>query len=441
MKKIVKTCSSIQSAIYLAPNEIRTCCQRFFRDEKLCGDVILFKTNDINSEKILDSVIKAKASLISKINNDDVDDPCTGCHSLVVSEFEQPQKQILINHISIETDTTCNMRCVYCSPTYYGGNKSNYDPIQLIEEMDKKGFLDKSVVIFWGGGEPTIGEDFENRLNRLTKIVNIKSIRFFTNSTKNSKGISNWLKNGKAQITTSIDAGSEETFRKVRGINGIQRVLSNLENYKKLIDNPQKITIKYIFNNYNYQNEDIKLFIENLVKYDLSSLPLQISIDFKIEKPTIEIYKAALNLYNQHIKISKKFNAFFDDHFLHAISRILKKGSKDKTYSSLLDLEIVKIINEFAENHEWVIWGTGSFAKYLFSESYISSIKKPLALISDDPFKEESKDINIRDSSFIKNHKKKIFICVGSVSYRNQIIKKIKAANISEDQIANIPFI
>ncbi len=333
------------------------------------------------------------------------------------------------------------MRCVYCSPTYYGGDKSNYDPVALIEEMYKKGVLDKSVVIYWGGGEPTIGEDFENRLERLTKILNIKSIRFFTNSTKKSKGISKWLIEGRAQLTTSIDAGIESTFRKVRGLNGMHRVLSNLENYKNLIDNPQKITIKYIFNNDNANENDIDGFIENIKKYNLTELPLQISLDFKIEKPSIHIYKTALYLYGNHIKVSKTFNAFFDDHFLHSISRMLKKGLKDKTYDSLLDLDIIKKIIAFAENYEWVIWGTGSFAKYLYSESFISSIKKPIALISSEPLKEEIKDIPVKDPSYIKNSKKKIFICLGSVSYRKQIIQKIKESDIPEDQIANIPFL
>ncbi len=438
---MTKTCTSIQSAVYLAPNEIRTCCQRFFRNKTLCGDVVLLKANDLNSDSILSSIITAKTNLISKINDPNVIDPCTGCHSLAESSSKNPEKEILINHISIETDTTCNMRCLYCSPTYYGGEKSPYDPISIIEEMDKRGFLDKSIVIYWGGGEPTIGQDFELRLERLTKIVNIDSIRFFTNSTKLSNGIGGLLREGKGLLTTSIDAGLETTFRKVRGLNGMHRVLENLQKYVNMIENPQQMTLKYIFNKHNANENDVSAFIENLKKYQLIHLPLQISLDFKLDEPTIEIYKNALSLYDYHINNSKKFNAFFDDHFLHAISRILKRGLHDKTFSSLLDLEIVKKMINFVESNDWVIWGTGSFAQYLFKESFISKIKKPLALISSEPNIENKVNLPIKDPSFIKDSSKPIFICLGSVSYRSQLIKKISNADISEDLIANIPFL
>ena len=45
-------------------------------------------------------------------------------------------------------------------------------------------------------------------------------------------------------ITTSIDAGTEETFQKVRGAKRFEKVLSNLKLYSKL--NPDLVTIKYI---------------------------------------------------------------------------------------------------------------------------------------------------------------------------------------------------
>ena len=72
---------------------------------------------------------------------------------------------------------------------------------------------------------------------------NIKSLRIFINSTIKSEDIKKYIDMGKIFITTSIDAGKAETFKKIRGINAFEKVFKNLNYYAQ--NNPSQITITY----------------------------------------------------------------------------------------------------------------------------------------------------------------------------------------------------
>ncbi len=50
------SCQDLQQSIYFAPRELRHCCQRFFVNGKMEGDVKILKVSsndDINPEKII----------------------------------------------------------------------------------------------------------------------------------------------------------------------------------------------------------------------------------------------------------------------------------------------------------------------------------------------------------------------------------------------------
>ena len=55
MKKFKYSCDYLHHSIYLAPNELRNCCKRFFHKGKMKGDVKILnvdKFEDIDLEKI-----------------------------------------------------------------------------------------------------------------------------------------------------------------------------------------------------------------------------------------------------------------------------------------------------------------------------------------------------------------------------------------------------
>ena len=244
MKTKKKSCIYLQRAMYLAPNEIRACCQRFHVKGKLKGDVPLISLNEDRNISFQE-VIEAKKDLIQKINNG-TDDLCSGCPKLKSDHWEAIEEEKL-DYISIENHSRCNMRCTYCSDTYYGGVKPKYNLDYLFENMKDAG---PDLHIAWGGGEPTLGKDFESLFEKTTKRFKPRTQRIFTNALKYSTTIQNALDNRLSSITTSIDAGTEDTFRLIRKAHKIEKVLNNLKLYSN--NNPDLVTIKYIITEGNY---------------------------------------------------------------------------------------------------------------------------------------------------------------------------------------------
>ena len=66
MAKKTYSCSDLHHSLYLAPNQIRTCCKRFFIDGKQRGDVVLL--DQLETTPTIKEITHAKQELYSKIN-------------------------------------------------------------------------------------------------------------------------------------------------------------------------------------------------------------------------------------------------------------------------------------------------------------------------------------------------------------------------------------
>ncbi len=146
MKKKKLSCKYIQKSVYCAPNEIRACCQRYFVDGKLKGDVSLVTVNEKRNVSYKE-IIEAKKSLVRGINNG-TDERCNGCPYLKLDNWPEIENEEL-GGISIENHSVCNMRCTYCSEIYFGGIKPQYDIDFLLSDIPG---VSTDLHIAWGGG-------------------------------------------------------------------------------------------------------------------------------------------------------------------------------------------------------------------------------------------------------------------------------------------------
>ena len=108
----MKSCLHLQKSIYLAPKEIRACCQRFFVNDEMKGDVVVM-TPEPGEKVSYNDIIKEKARLIAAINNGE-SEVCTGCPMLKDDDWPDVAVEQL-QTISIEDHSLCNMKCTYCS--------------------------------------------------------------------------------------------------------------------------------------------------------------------------------------------------------------------------------------------------------------------------------------------------------------------------------------
>jgi molybdenum cofactor biosynthesis enzyme MoaA len=122
-------------------------------------------------------------------------------------------------------------------------------------------------LVVWGGGEPTIGKDFEKIVNLIEEKIPNAQQRILTNSVKPSEIVKSILKKNRGQVVTSIDAGTDPTFEKIRGKNRLGDVCATLRDYSSI--NPRKVTIKYIFTDGNCSSEEVRKFVDMIASQTL----------------------------------------------------------------------------------------------------------------------------------------------------------------------------
>jgi poly(ribitol-phosphate) beta-N-acetylglucosaminyltransferase len=424
-----KSCIHIQKSIYLAPYEVRACCQRFFVDGEMKGDVSLVTLDEPRNIKYSE-IIKAKEELLKGVNNG-TDDRCSGCFLLKEEEWKEIKDEKL-NVLSIENHSLCNMKCSYCSDVYYGGVEPQYSLEYLFKELTSVG---EDLHIAWGGGEPTIRKDFNNLFLSLNNKFHPKTQRVFTNALKYSKALQEALDNRVTSTTTSIDAGNEDTFRKVRKTRGLVKVLQNLESYSQ--NSPDLVTIKYIFTTDNFDSDNLSQFVKKVKEHKLIKCNYLISADFNYETLKDNIVFSIISLYFM-LHSEGIYAVTFDDHIFHKVRAI---GNNVYKYIDSLeeindqDLIVKKAVVSYKKrNNSVVIWGTGEFSKYLLDTATENSLVVSGVVDGiEDKWGSTFMGFEVQSPEFLVNSKSDIIIA--SVNFYGEVFNKLISLNISKDRI------
>ena len=401
-----KSCKDLESSMYIAPNEIRSCCQRFFYKGKIRGDAKLLDIENGTTPKSNDIAL-ARKKLFNDIQGDK-SESCLGC-PFIYNSKEKPNFNSEIKHLSIEHHSVCNLRCSYCSEIYYGGKRSKYNIVEFIKYLsDSKAFKDCKQVV-WGGGEPTLDKSFELIVKEIDRYANPNIYhRVFTNSVRYHEAITEFLKKGLIKIVTSIDAGTREKFKEVRGRDRFYNVFENLQKYSSI--NPNKITIKNILTEENLNEDELNNFVLNCIKYDLKNCCYQISMNYKYENLELNYLKSITYLMGVLKKNNiKKF--FCDDHVVARFKKlnnvdksILKNYLKDKKFDDvILGDEAIKNLN---------IFGVGDIAENLLKKASIDKKTCNIELFDNDPKKigTSLNGIKIKNPNEILKNDYKIYI-------------------------------
>ena len=358
-----KSCKELESSLFLAPNELRSCCQRFFYKDKMRGDASLIKIEKGESPSPK-KILAAREKIFEEIQNDK-SDSCTGCHHLYERETK-PNFDNGLNYLSVEQHTFCNLRCSYCSDLFYGGKKPNYNVLDFVKSLSQKGYFNNLKQVVWGGGEPTLDRSFELLVKEINSHTNPEIYhRIFTNSVRYSEPLAEFLKNGLVKIVTSIDAGTEATFKKVRGRTKCYEVFQNLRKYSQI--NSSKITIKYILTSENKSESELESFVNTCMEYDLENCAFQISMDYKsplIEFDTIKKISYFIGqLKNNGIK-----KIFCDDHIARRFKTLDQDQKKElEEYIELKGIKSVMISNQNVKNIN--IYGIGEIAENIINKT------------------------------------------------------------------------
>lgn len=399
------SCRDLKNSVFFGPHEIIGCCKRFFYKGEMKGDIILMPdSSDITLEKILDR----KKQIEDDINRDSYE-PCEGCP--YIERFER-KKEEKINYISLENYTYCNMKCSYCSPKYYSGREALYDTYGIISDLINGKHLGNQVHVVWGGGEPTLSPKFYEITNDLLGNDNVSIVRVLSNSLRFSEGLNKLIDHKKMRLVTSIDAGTQDKFKEIRGKGEMNKVLDNLKAYNGIINAPENLTIKYIMTEDNYDSVQLDGFVQAIKSYEFQGNFVQISCNFKMETPnesmTYAIYELAARLLNNGFKY-----VYFDDLIRDRLQVSAEFSDKILEFLKEKNLSHQNIFSQHT-NKRVILWGNGYQSEWIKNETNFGKSGKVVKIVSG------AAEINEMDLS------DDIIICPSAVQSLSDIYKGIK---------------
>ena len=214
---------------------------------------------------------------------------CKDCF-LLERKIWQP-REYLVEVINICHSSACNLRCNYCylqgpmpasrcwnDPENLRRGRTPYNIMPTILDMMDKGQIAPHTVINWAGGEPTMLEEFEELLERTMAFGMWQYLA--TNGTLFSEGTMRGILAGKVSVVCSVDAGTPETYRKMKERELFAKVWENLARYAR---EGRNVEAKYIFTPDNCGDKDILGFVAEVKK---ANIP-QIICDVDAFNPTL----------------------------------------------------------------------------------------------------------------------------------------------------------
>lgn len=201
---------------------------------------------------------------------------CTDCVYLQERDWEDGNhiKSIIFDHF-----TKCNCNCVYC---YTHDDKKKYNSLQsynvlpVIKDMVEKGIFIPGGQIGFGGGEPTMLEEFEELIDFLIQ-NGFDNISIPTSGIKYSPVIEKGVSLGKVNVQNSIDSGCRETFAMIKGLDAYDKVVENMQRYTSAKLEDYNVTSKYIIcPGYNDNKREIDKWLKTCKESGLQSVIISV---------------------------------------------------------------------------------------------------------------------------------------------------------------------
>ena len=160
----------------------------------------------------------------------------TGCVNCPYLKEDKWDNTPYIDNLYISHWSDCNSKCIYCyaanNPEEFKSNysKSRYNILPIIKEMHEKGILRPGGMISFGGGEPTVLEEFEDLVTYLLDNF-YWGIRVHTSGIKYSPALARAINEIRGYVVVSVDSGSSEVFKKVKRVDAYEKVRDTVRKY------------------------------------------------------------------------------------------------------------------------------------------------------------------------------------------------------------------
>lgn len=311
-------------------------CRRLFEDlnfsvEKvyICSGLAKSIGFDIpNKNEKIGKYIKRLISWRKKIYNfalnNKIPEQCLGCKELQKTEisFLQYLKNLTkinnykIKNIVVKSFRQCEYACVYCLEKGYTKGEKTTEIIQskyynfkpILEKLIHYNLIDHDVCIEFQGGSISVLDEFDELLNIINNFE-VGKLIYHTNCYSYIPKISQLAKKVNSYISVSIDAGTSETYKKIKTVDSFDRVIQNIIKYA---NSNIQCNVKYILvRKCNDNIDEIKNYCELIKKIHSSvnnkkNISIMLEIDFRDSlREDFQIPQHYLEFFKYVISFSK----------------------------------------------------------------------------------------------------------------------------------------
>jgi len=184
---------------------------------------------------------------------------CTGCPALRpgCSEEKHKIREVYFAH-GLSGATNCNFKCCYCGAGLHYSKKYKEQSENIIDIM--RWFVENEDVkiAYYSSGEISVSP-YKSEIIKLLRESGWEG-EVFTNAFIYVEELSDLLAEMKYKLNVSLDSGTTESFAKIKGVDGFERVVKNIEKYAS---SGGKIRLKYIvLEGINCEKPDLDGFIQ-----------------------------------------------------------------------------------------------------------------------------------------------------------------------------------
>lgn len=137
-----------------------------------------------------------------------------------------------IDYLRLSLTRACEMRCCYCRPKALSHDRST----AAVLTVDEIVFLVRHLVVHHGlkkvrltGGEPTARPELAEIVCRLSAIEQIGELVMTTNGLALTRQAAVLAHAGLHRVNVSLDSLDPQTFARITGVDGLDRVLSGID--------------------------------------------------------------------------------------------------------------------------------------------------------------------------------------------------------------------
>lgn len=279
-----KSCSWLEEGLHFHDDRLTFCCTAH------SGNKGWTKIGQFNGGKLPIDLVLAKRALTAHQLIEGEENNCSGCPKLEKKSW--PAKEYIFTHLIFNNFSVCNFRCTYCSLTHQNFEMPAYyfSAEQAVMDILDNDWLNPKGTSTWGGGDPTVSREFRGLLHKLVERGSFNIIN--TNAAIHLPDIEKALKDGKANVMVSIDAGTHQTFDAVKFGNENSISKPSLIKGKLAMDavwetlnlyiqaSAKDVVVKYIVDHNNSTNHEIEEFIKNCIKHNVRKLMVTPEAEF-----------------------------------------------------------------------------------------------------------------------------------------------------------------